>query len=710
VADQSHHRPQKAILRTFLALSIFLTILIITAALFLYKTGLFLRADHALYDLHYRIRGPEPVSGDVVLVLMDQASAVELNRVKGSWSRRHMAEALRNLCEAGADVVGLDWVPFAGSADPGEDLDLARAMDECGNTVLAKFVATEGMSEVNPLPVFQEVMIGDGFINMFPDKGDGVLRKVPFFSVKPVEGGSLLSPSFSLEIVRAFLNLDFALDFSQPESFVLGNPSGEHLRLPYPDLRINYAGGEISFERLSFSDVVRNRFPGDSVAGKIVLIGSALATDKDYFKIPFQGLDGPAREFEGTFGRVLTGDYAQNTPGVACHAHAVETMLQGKFIRSAPGGAVAALILVSGVFGLVFHPQRPGVLWGFLIFVCAAAGVFFLSHALFVKRLLWVEIAPILGVLTSQFIAGIGIQRAYSRRSAQLVTGLFGKYVSKGVVDNILKGKIGVQLEGASVEVTVLFSDLRSFTSLSESLTPQETGRLLNTYFDAMIPAVFKHDGTLDKLIGDAIMAFFGAPVGDPDHPVHAARTALDMAAALRVLRRESTVTGVEHLAMGIGLNSGMVTVGNLGSRSFMDYTVIGDTVNLASRLEGLTKHYGVEIIVSGDTAARLNGVFALRELDLVRVKGRDKPVAVFELAGTREDLEPARAEALETFDRALHLYRKREWPEAVDTFRRVLDIVPEDPPSVLYLSRIERLLEEPPPETWDCVTVFTSK
>ncbi|MBN1104678.1 MAG: adenylate/guanylate cyclase domain-containing protein [Deltaproteobacteria bacterium] len=700
--------PQKRLFRSYLLYACLSTALLTTLVLIGYSSRLLERADLFLHDLHYAWRGPLPTSGRTVLVLMDQKSATELERTKGSWSRAQVARALVKLCGAGAEVIGLDMVFFAPSQKVEEDDALAAAMDRCGNVVLAKFVAEEGKAEVTALPRFQEAMLGEGFINMFPDR-DGVLRKIPFFSAKPGPEGVILSPSFSLEMVRAFLNLDFDLDFKK-DHFRIGAPEGKSLVLPYPDLRIHFYGGAGAFQRLSFSDVVLGRFDGGLVKGRIVLVGSSLATDKDFFATPFSGHEGRAGKYREKFGEVVEKDAGAKTVGVACHAQAIETMLDGKFIRTLPGTYVAVMIVLLGILGMGFYAQRPGALGGLLILLVAAAGLIGISHLVFLRRLVWIEAIPPVSVLTLQYLSGIALQRAYSRQKTKLVTGLFGKYVSRGVVTDILRGNIGVSLAGSSREVTVLFSDLRGFTTISEGLAPEETGLLLNTYFDAMIPIVFEHEGTLDKLMGDAIMAFFGAPGEVKDHPRKAAETALEMIRRLADLKRGRTEKGMDRLAVGIGLNTGVVTVGNLGSQHFMDYTVIGDAVNLGSRLEGLNKTYGTCIIVSEFTARGLDSRFVLRELDRVRVKGKGEPVGIFELAGFREELAQARLDVIETFNAGLEQYKMREWEKARETFHRVLAGMPDDGPSILYLGRISRLLENPPGPDWEPVTTFTTK
>ena len=302
------------------------------------------------------------------------------------------------------------------------------------------------------------------------------------------------------------------------------------------------------------------------------------------------------------------------------------------------------------------------------------------------------------------------IQEYFNRKKTNLVTHLFGKYVSPSVVDELIKGDLETTLAGHRRSLTVLFSDLRSFTTLSEKLGPQKTTRLLNTYFDEMIPVVFKHNGTLDKLMGDAIMAFFGAPIALTDHPVEAASTALEMTTALHHLKRTHSLPGIDNLDLGIGLNTGQVTVGNLGSQEFMDYTIIGDAVNLASRLEGLNKTYGTRIIISEFTAAALSDAFCVRKLDHVRVKGKKESVTILELMGFTEQMSSGTAQLVKAFESALEAYAQRQWRSAQKLLKQILSVSPQDGPSLLYMRRIAEFQLSPPPADWRGETAFDHK
>jgi adenylate cyclase len=581
----------KRIFWTQLIVSVICTALVAGSVLTVYLFGGLKRADNILYDLRIKWRGTLPTSGHVVLVLMDEKSAKELKKPRGNWTRRQLTDALTNLCKAGAEIIGLDMMLSSPDQDPTADVELANAIDSCNNIILAWYSPTQGMERILPLPIFQDSMIGDGFIHLPLDE-DEILRRISYLFAKPLDDGSLqLFPAFSLELVRTFLNIEFEFDFSLKDHIRLGADGGRQLLLPYPELLINYSGEYTVFPRISYSDAVLNRFSPDLVKGKIVIIGNALATDKDLFSTPYSRFVDLSRDYRYKFGTVVRGVLGTKEFGMACHAHAVETILRGQFIRPISEFNTMAWVIILGIVGLVFYWPRMGMVWSAVALISALVILTGVSYLIFLKKLLSLDSAPLMAVLLVQFVSGTVIQKYYDKKKSARVKNLFGRYVSAGVVEELIKGDLDTTLEGQRQELTILFSDLRNFTSLSEEMGAKDTRNLLNNYFDTMIPIVFNHHGTLDKLMGDGIMAFFGAPVNIQDHPIKAAEAALDMIDELNTLKQKS-VRGIRSLDVGIGINSGTVTIGNLGSHDFMDYTIIGDAVNKHYR----QRIYGISI------------------------------------------------------------------------------------------------------------------
>jgi adenylate cyclase len=308
------------------------------------------------------------------------------------------------------------------------------------------------------------------------------------------------------------------------------------------------------------------------------------------------------------------------------------------------------------------------------------------------------------------FLANISIATGYqwklSKNREREIRGLFGHYVSKNVVDAILSENIPIKLDGHRTEVTILFSDIRGFTSISEALSPSELGHLLNVYFDEMIAAVFNHDGTLDKLMGDAVMAFFGSPLESRDHQDQACRCALEMIERLDALNKSGKLPRGVHIDIGIGLHSGEAIVGNLGSSDFADYTVIGDAVNLASRIEGLNKRYDTRIIISEDTWRSIHGTHLTRELDTVRVKGKLEPKNIYELVIENTGIT---SNTIETYQNALQKYRAGNWQEACSKCAELAEKM-GDGPAARLADRCRELIENPPGPGWEAVSSLTEK
>jgi len=285
----------------------------------------------------------------------------------------------------------------------------------------------------------------------------------------------------------------------------------------------------------------------------------------------------------------------------------------------------------------------------------------------------------------------------------------FQSYVAPSVVEEIIKHPERLRLGGERRELTIFFCDIRGFTTLSETLAPEDLAGILHDFLNPMSKIVVKHGGTIDKFMGDAIMALFGAPLHYPDHARRACETALEMIETLRSLDQEWLGQGRPPIKIGVGINTGMVAVGNMGSDMLFDYTAIGDNVNLASRLEGLNKYYGSEIIVSAFTAAALDQEFILRELDLVRVKGKKQPVAIFELLGTAPP-DPDLAQFLQLYHQGLGLFRQRQWEESHNAFSAALELRPQDHHCHRHLSLIQQYQEEPPGPEWQGLSVMRDK
>jgi adenylate cyclase len=259
-------------------------------------------------------------------------------------------------------------------------------------------------------------------------------------------------------------------------------------------------------------------------------------------------------------------------------------------------------------------------------------------------------------------------------------------------------------------EVTVFFSDLVKFTSLSEKYPPQELVELLNVYFSVMTDILFKYDLTFDKYIGDCIMAYGNAPFDQPGHAVQACRAALEQAAALPALHKKFAEHKWPPIDFRIGIHTGMVLYGDLGSYTRSNYTVMGDTVNVASRLEGVNKMFGTRILISETTYQSAQSEIEARELDFIRVEGKSQPIGVYELAGRKNVLSPEKRQGFLAFADALRLYRERRFKEAMSEFLRVATLIPEDKPAAVYFKRCEQFMNVPPPKDWDGVFVMTSK
>ena len=531
-----------------------------------------------------------------------------------------------------------------------------------------------------PLPAFSEAA-PVGAINVAPDK-DGVIRSLPLL----FQFEDRVYPNLSLRALMTAAGAPQLALRAGPvclEAVRVGS-----LTIPVsPDgrMRVPFRGPRGVYPYYSAVDILEGRVPAEEVAGRIVFVGTSAAGLQDIRATPFDAV----------------------YPGVEAHAAVVDAALSGRFVTAPPWtpGAQALGILVTGLaFSLLFGLARPAVSLplGAGAAACVAAGSYRLFQA-------GVFFSPLYCVLTmaAEALALPALRFWQEERQKRGLRHAFSRYVSPDVVARIVERGVDV-FAGEEREVTLLFTDVRGFTTLSERLRPDQVVALLNRYFTPMTACVRDSGGTVDKFIGDAVMAFWNAPLEAEGHPERAVRAAMRMQALLTGLNPSLEAEFGVRLAIGAGVHTGRVYVGNMGSKELLNYTCIGDNVNLASRLEGMCPKYGVGLVTSGETAARLGDDLYFRRLDTIRVKGKLQPV----LIGTV--LEAAEAEArrgeLDEADRALGLYTAGDFRQAEIRFQALCRKHPGEAKLYgLYASRC-RSLAEAPPADWDGIWTFESK
>jgi adenylate cyclase len=440
------------------------------------------------------------------------------------------------------------------------------------------------------------------------------------------------------------------------------------------------------FRYVSAADVFEKRVPIGDLEGRIVLVGTTAPGLLDLRVTPV----------------------ANVYPGVEIHANMISGALDDT-IRYQPGYArdfEIALVLVLGIALSVALPRlsavRAAVLSG-LVFVAVLVSGFLAWRA---KLVLPVAGPALLVFLVAGFNMAWGF--VSESRDRKKITGLFGQYVPPDLVKEMANDPANFSMRSESLELTVLFSDIRSFTTMSEGLTPTQLSDVLNAYLTEMTHVIHQRRGTIDKYIGDAIMAFWGAPIAVPGHAREAVLAGLEMQARLTNINRDFAEKGWPEIHIGVGINTGRMSVGNMGSEFRMAYTVMGDTVNLASRLEGLTKQYGARVLVGEQTREAVPDIVCL-EVDRVRVKGKEKPVSIFEPLGDEASVGESGLALARRFGGALDAYRNRRWDEAETILG---ELAAESPRKLwdVYRERIAVFRAAPPPEGWDGVWVFETK
>jgi len=553
-----------------------------------------------------------------------------------------------------------------------------------GETVPVDAVFVHAYSAITNLKPISDAAENSGYFNAFPDS-DGTLRWSPL--VIKFQNDYYLPLSLSLLLQY----LDWPMLTLKTAGYGVEGVKIGDIDIPTDEsgrMLINYLGPAQTFLHYSISDIINGRLSPDNFKNKIVIVGATAIGIYDMRVTPFSAV----------------------YPGVEIHANVIDNILHRNFLRQSIFTSfldVCAIIVFGLMVGIVI--PRVNAVRGVVLSLLIVTAFIVINTFIFSHFNVWLNIIyPALTMIT--IYLGITVYRYITEeREKKKIRGAFQYYLTASVINEMLKDPSKLKLGGDKKDLTVLFSDIRGFTTISEKLTPEELVHLLNEYLTAMTNVVFKYDGLLDKYIGDAVMAVFGAPLDQPDHALRACRTALGMMEELKKLQKKWAEEGKPVLDIGIGINSGDMVVGNMGSDMRFDYTVVGDMVNLGSRLEGTNKEYGTNIVISEYTYNDVKDVFFCRELDSVIVKGKKLPVKIYELLDEGKDSEKW-GKTVGFFEEGLLKYKQGLWDEAIASFRKCTEAKPDDAPSKLYINRCEELKKTPPAGTWDGVFTMTRK
>jgi adenylate cyclase len=616
---------------------------------------------------------PGKVTLPITIVAIDEESMAVVGR-QWPWPRSLHARVLDRLREAGAAVVAFDILFGEPSADPSEDVAFARSIANFHSVVLAANLeyrdtpASRQWVRIDPLPIFVAAGAAPGLATITTDR-DGIQRRIP------------LSATAYWRTVLA------RLADGHP-GMVARNDATEHER-------IRYLGGTgtfpyISYFRLLDPDRYLSANWKDALRDNIVLVGRTLQTSTEL-----------GAAVPDTFLTPLFSATGKLMPGAEIHANVIANMIAGETLYELPRGwaiaLVAAAMLVVGVATRARHWLKAASLIVALIAVIAL-----LEWWLFREHGAWLPggaaMAAILVAHVGDVTAGFVAERARRRQLRRA----FALYVAPAVVDEIVAHPERLGLHGRRREITLLFTDLAGFTHISEQLPAEEVAHLLNRHLTDMTDIVLQHGGTVDKFIGDAVMAFWGAPISDSEQSRHAVEAAMHMQASIAAMRTELVARGGPELRMRIGLHRGECIVGNLGGTGRFAYTAVGDCVNLASRVEGVNSAYGSSILLTQAVADAVSSRILLRVVDTVRVKGRSHSVTLFTPCDD--------AALLSRSARALEAYRLGKWSEAVALWAALATEYPDDPIAKVFLARLRQWARDGWPDAWDGVFTLQAK
>jgi len=664
-----------------------------------------------------------PTIDDIIIIDIDNRSYREIEGKFQQWPRQYQSKIINYLKDAGALAVGLDVLYDKSIWQPEQDVEFVNTVSRAQNVYTAlyfaqadsdnwlpvmeaepkEFNAKGNYYELNPSDMqrfrkeerfesgFYDLLNssnGNGHVNFNADI-DGVVRTIHLFT----NFNGHLYPSLSFKIFMDIIGVD-SLAFEAENILTLFNQGDALLDIPvdsHGSMLINYSGPFKTFRYISFYDVLyaeERGLPKEIFENKIVFLGTSLAGLFDLRNVPFM----------------------QAFPGVEIHANILYTLIRQNFIYKMSDAQTFLIMAGLGIFlGILLSYLGPAL--SVIILLLIGAVYVIASTIVFFNDNLWIEfIAPLMTLfLTFTFV--YLYRYMTEEKSKRFIRSTFSHFVTKSVVDELLANPEKIKLGGEKKNCTVVFSDVAGFTSISEELEPEALVQLLNDYLTEMTNIIFKYDGMLDKYEGDAIMAVFGAPIAHGNHAYNACASALEMQTQLASMRRHWKKIGKPPLEARIGINTGAMVVGNMGSETRFDYTVMGDAVNLGARLEPANKEYGTEIMIGEGTVKEAGDLIIVRPLDMLKVKGKTKPAKVFELIGTSDKgVSEDTYRVLELFEKGFDNYLQQNWDWAINYFQQVLSIKENDAPSARYIARCQRFRETPPEAGWDGVFTMTTK
>jgi len=676
-------------------------------------TNTFENLELKSYDLRFVLRGVQPVDETgIAIVAIDELSFLDL---PDAWPfpRSYYAKLIDNLTRAGAKLIVFDVTFTEPSIDnPEYDFALARAAARAQRVLFAGKLGLERTNNgslisypIKPIPPLLEAGVDWALVNIDED-ADGFVRR--YLLYEAIDERKYLPLA-----LRAYLYLsddDIELDHAMTNGGLFLNGK-EPPKFDANSFLINFRGPARTFPTYSLSSVLDDSnfdladealdtdsfetqlLPAGIFKNKVVLVGASAEELQDNKFTPFFSHDGEKRKL----------------PGVEIHANALSTLLRRDFIRLTPFELdfVLIILVAFGTMALVLLTNAYASITGTILEIVV---LFIVAVVLFSSGLMWLPVmAPAIAILLSYAgnSAQVIVLETRERRRTKRV---FEQYVSESVVNSILASGSMPKFGGEKLTLTVLFSDIRSFTTYCEKHAPETVVHRLNEYLTRMVETIFRNQGTLDKFVGDEIMALLHAPYYFANHWEKACRTACEMISSLRELQKQWSANAEDYFQIGIGINTGTMIVGNLGAQQRFDYTVIGDEVNLGARLEGANKQYWTSIIISESTYRHVKRIARARELDLVRVKGKSKPVKIYELRSMEPLPDIEEDLIISVYHQGLRFYKQRQWYRALREFKRTLRYFPSDGPSRVYVARCLNFIEEPPPPNWDGVYEFKTK